>query len=55
MAKSEVRVEMAVRWWMCVPEPDLVAKSDSVVESSLSLHCTGCVNVLAVVLSVYGP
>ena len=47
MAKSEVGVEMTVWWWMYVPE------LDSVVGSSPLLHCTGCVNVLVVVLLVY--
>jgi hypothetical protein len=47
MVKSRVRVEMAVQWWVCVLEPDLV------VESSLFLHCTGCVEVLVTMLLVY--
>jgi hypothetical protein len=46
MAKSRVEVEMAVRWWVCVPKPDSVVKPDWVVESSPFLHCTGCVDVV---------
>jgi hypothetical protein len=53
MAKSRVGVEMAVWWWVGVPNPDLVVKPDLVVESSPFLHRTGCINVLVVVSLVY--
>jgi hypothetical protein len=53
MAKSRVKVEMAVRWWVGVPEPDLVVEPNSVVESSPFLHCTGCVDVVVVMWLAY--
>lgn len=53
MAENNVGVEMAVWWWAGVSEPGLVVEPDSVVESSPLVHCTGCIDVLAVVLSVY--
>ena len=44
-AKSRVGIEMAVPWWMCVPEADLSVKPNSVVGSSLFLHCTGSISM----------